>query len=687
MKRTFSLSHGFGLLLAFFFMSLGPGFLGAQCLINDNFNNGVLPPPWNATSINAGAGSDTEGAALTITSIDTGINAVAPADSFRYTYMSVSGDSEIILKIVSMPPVVGARLGLMFRYGTGNGDIYAFVGATTTTGGTTPSGNFFEMSRAVTNTNSSAANNLGTWTNAGLPVYVRILKAGTYFNCYYSTDGTAWTRFTTITLAGFPTGTFNVGIAMGSTSNTSPGGTGIVGGFSVLAGGLCTATATYTATHTVTSTWTATPTPSHSFTPTVSFTPTLTATWSPSNTSTDSPTDTPTATETATDTETSTETNTFTDTFTLTETFTPTPTSTDTATFTSTHTDSPTFTSTDTPTPSWTTTYTSTLTSTPTFTSTSTPTSTETPTYTPTQPALQISAGSNNPGATVQIPGMAGIPMLQMVVANNSLETVDVNYLRLTAVGLGNDATGILSVRLWRDNDGNGTVSAGDVQAASGVYGTDNGFVTMAGYPLEKLTAGTSVTYLVAYDFSSGAPSGTYQVEVAAGTDLSSLGETSQRSGLVQGTFAVAGGIVTMSDPTPTYTDTSTNTPTPTSSFTPTSTPTPTATSTNTFTSTPTATPSFTSTPSNTPTETPTWTSTSTFTPTSTSTNTPTATPTFTSTPTPTVTNTYTTTFTPTHTATVGLSVAFNNQPLPQTYVFDQANAVVDGSGADGGGQ
>ena len=108
--------------------------------------------------------------------------------------------------------------------------------------------------------------------------------------------------------------------------------------------------------------------------------------------------------------------------------------------------------------------------------------------------------------------------------------------------------------------------------------------------------------------------------------------------------------------PTPTITQTPTDTPTPTVTGTPTETPTdtPTPTATETPTETPTPTQTPTATPTHTPTDTPTPTSTATATatPTATPTQTPTHTPTATPTQTPTRTPTHTPTATPTRTAT-----------------------------------
>jgi len=167
MKRTDSQSHGFGLLLAFLFVFLWAGTLAAQCLVNDNFNNGVLSPPWIDTSITATSGSVSEGSALTITSVDAGINSGGVTDSFHYTYLSTSGDPELLLKIDAMPSVLGARLGLMIRAGIGNNAIFAYMGAAVTQVTPTLMGNFFIMNRGGVGNASGVSATGGTWTTDG----------------------------------------------------------------------------------------------------------------------------------------------------------------------------------------------------------------------------------------------------------------------------------------------------------------------------------------------------------------------------------------------------------------------------------------------------------------------------------------------------------------------------------------
>ena len=159
------------------------------------------------------------------------------------------------------------------------------------------------------------------------------------------------------------------------------------GGFDIILNPTPTPTQTPTQTPTPTNSETPTQTPTNTLTPTITDTPTNTPT--PTPTITDTPTNTPTPTPTITDTPTNTPTPTITDT----PTQTPTPTITDTPTQTpsETPTNTPTNTETPTQTPSETPTQTPTLSpgaspsTTPTQTPTPTQTTTETPTPTPTE--------------------------------------------------------------------------------------------------------------------------------------------------------------------------------------------------------------------------------------------------------------------------------------------------------------
>ncbi|HET9869916.1 MAG TPA: hypothetical protein VFR02_05410, partial [bacterium] len=250
--------------LALFGLGLAPN-LSAQCLVSDPFNGSLLSA-WTTLGIGGATGTTAVGAALTITSQDTGVAISGTTDSFTYLAQSVAGDPEITLEIDSMPASVGGRAGLMLRAsGTGNGNIYFFVGVNTTAGGASPSGNYFIQDRATTGGTSTALTTGGTWTSAA-PAYVRVTKIGTGFNGFYSSDGSSWTRIGGFTnIGGFPGGAYNAGIAMSSTVNAPPGGSVAARNFNVLAG-FCTPTSTPTAT----------PTPTVTLTPTITLTSTKT---------------------------------------------------------------------------------------------------------------------------------------------------------------------------------------------------------------------------------------------------------------------------------------------------------------------------------------------------------------------------------------------------------------------------
>jgi hypothetical protein len=104
MKRTTTLITGCRLVFACLLALFAPLASQAQCLVDDAFNDGVLSAPWVSLDINtAGTGSSAEGSALTITSIDNGIVNGSATDSFRYTYLSTSGDPEVMLRIPCRP--------------------------------------------------------------------------------------------------------------------------------------------------------------------------------------------------------------------------------------------------------------------------------------------------------------------------------------------------------------------------------------------------------------------------------------------------------------------------------------------------------------------------------------------------------------------------------------------------------
>jgi len=256
---------------------------------------------------------------------------------------------------------------------------------------------------------------------------------------------------------------------------------------------------------------------------------------------------------------------------------TPTNTPTLTLTIVVTNTPSPSMTSTFTQTP-WT--HTRTPTSTPTNTPTNSPTNSPTKTVTatttpfgtatPTPAVIQLALGPAEPANSIQSPGAANIPALQLQVTNNSNVAVTLTGLKLTASGSGDDAAGITLVSLYLDGNNNGLLDGGDSLVSIATYNADNGTASFAG---SDLLAPLGVNnYLVTYSFSGTAPNGTYQPRVAVNADVTGVDAAFGFPVWVFGA-PVTGAIITLGGPTPTWTWTIT--PTPAISVTPTITPTP----------------------------------------------------------------------------------------------------------------
>ncbi len=338
-------------------------------------------------------------------------------------------------------------------------------------------------------------------------------------------------------------------------------------------------TSTLTSTASPTNSDTLSPTATISMTPTVSFTasPTSTPTLSPTGTlptATDSPTLTPSSTPTSTTTKTTTSTATSsltnTTTQTATSSVTATPSLTPSRTATNTVTSSTTFTATMTTTPTTSNTPTGTPTNTLVNTGTPTLTATSSPTSSPTQVTLSVSTGPAPPSSSTQLPGASNIPVMQFRLVNGNSVPVSITSIQLTALGSGQDASGIISVAIYEDNNHDGIVDAGDSLLGTGAYPSDNGTLTIAVSSVINPALGFQ-DYLVVYNFSTSAPTGTYSTQIPApsGVNLS----TGQP--VLFYWNPVTRATITIADATPTTTATPTATPTLTSTVQPIGTPTP----------------------------------------------------------------------------------------------------------------
>ena len=119
-------------------------------------------------------------------------------------------------------------------------------------------------------------------------------------------------------------------------------------------------------------------------------------------------------------------------------------------------------------------------------------------------PTITAAAGPNNPGAVAASPGEADVELLQFTLSANEAGGGTITGITISAIGSGNDATGIAAASLYVDQDGDGVVGSGDrlLQRLSTPFVADNG--TAAFSVSESLATSSSVTWLVAYELASG---------------------------------------------------------------------------------------------------------------------------------------------------------------------------------------
>jgi hypothetical protein len=95
---------------------------------------------------------------------------------------------------------------------------------------------------------------------------------------------------------------------------------------------------------------------------------------------------------------------------------------------------------------------------------------------------------------------------------------ISIQSVLLHASGSGNDATDITGVKLWRDNNDDGALDAGDTLVGSGSYAADNGVVTFNTASLGAIDQLQAVQLLVSCDLTgAGTYAGSFRYSVAAG--------------------------------------------------------------------------------------------------------------------------------------------------------------------------
>jgi subtilase family serine protease len=184
--------------------------------ITASLNVYVVTSPWTSVDVGspalAGSAYDT-GAAYpsdTFTVAGAGADVYGTTDQFHYVYQSLTGDGTIIARVASQQnTATAAKAGVMIRSALASGSELAAMDLTagkgpeflyrTTTGGDT---------LAVAGTASIKA-----------PYYVKLVRVGSLFTGYVSSNGTTWTEVSSATIT--MTGTIYIGLFDGSVNSAA----------------------------------------------------------------------------------------------------------------------------------------------------------------------------------------------------------------------------------------------------------------------------------------------------------------------------------------------------------------------------------------------------------------------------------------------------------------------------------
>jgi polygalacturonase len=191
----------------------------------DIYGTSSYPTPYNDTAIpegytNQDIGSPTT-ASTSLFDPDTSIYSVVAAtagiggtsDQFNFAPISITGDATYSAKVTSLSSAnAGALAGVMFRDSTDAANS-AFADAVVTPG----SGVEFQWRSANGATAGSAS-----ITGITAPVYLEVVRSGSSFSAYYSTNGTSWTQIgTTQTITMSSTALVGLAVSSGNASSSS----------------------------------------------------------------------------------------------------------------------------------------------------------------------------------------------------------------------------------------------------------------------------------------------------------------------------------------------------------------------------------------------------------------------------------------------------------------------------------
>lgn len=170
-------------------VTLGSQIFGGLVLSNQGSGNAVaefdnIVVPWqdqDIGTVNVAGSASYSSSTKQYTIKGAGVDPSVKVDAFNYFSRSLPSDCEIVTRIESMTNTgANAKSGIMVRAGLTNNAPCAFLYAS-------PAGGGFK-------TRTSSGGNAATTTfTSSLPIWLKLVRKGTTFDGYRSTDGTTWT--------------------------------------------------------------------------------------------------------------------------------------------------------------------------------------------------------------------------------------------------------------------------------------------------------------------------------------------------------------------------------------------------------------------------------------------------------------------------------------------------------------
>ena len=165
---------------------------------------GNLPADWNTRDIGsvAAAGSASWDAD-TFTLKGSGADVWDDGDEFRFVYMPLTGDGEVVARVTSVQNVdQWTKAGVMMRETLSAGSKNAFM--------LVSAGKGLAFQRRASTGGTTASTIVG----GAAPTWVRVTRSGSTFSAYVSADGASWKLVGSQSMT--MTSTIYVGLAVGS---------------------------------------------------------------------------------------------------------------------------------------------------------------------------------------------------------------------------------------------------------------------------------------------------------------------------------------------------------------------------------------------------------------------------------------------------------------------------------------